>query len=733
MRTGTALLACLALLATGLARAETPPQELTPERVFAVDSSGHRPSLLTWSPDGRRLAWLWGSGEHEELRALDPETGREEVLMRPAEIDPSVGDTGGNGGKGRKGIAIQSLAWTPDRQSLLLTAGGDLALWSLRDRTLRRLTATSEDEAAATISPDGRRVAFTRGYDLYVLDLATGRERALTHGGRENEVLNGVNDWLYEEEIWDRFPVAFWWSPDGRRIAYLHFEEDGVPLHALADEQRPPQVHWQKYPTPGDPNPKVKVGVVDVESGATTWMDTGKEDVYLARVAWAPGSDAVAVQRLSRDQKRLDLLRCAVAGACRTIATDTWPTWVNVLSDFQYLDDGRFVQGSDKSGWRRLYLHAPGGEELRAVTPEGWAVASLDGIVRDPEGKSWAVVTAFSTAGLGPIDRQVFRAGLDHEGWEPLTSTPGTHGALVAPGGGGSWIHTWSDADTPQRAEVRAAGKTFPLPYDPPSGYDLAGLPKWTFLTIPGPDGTRLPARMLEPAGFDPSNPAKKYPAIVYHYGGPGSQVVVNRWDLRWRDLWHKRMAQRGYVVLSVDSLSSVFFGKAGEDRDRWHIGPTDLAAQLAGIDYLKSLGWVDMKRIGLWGWSGGGSTTLYCLLHRPGVWKAGVAGAPVTDWRLYDTNWTERYLGLPGDDPEGYRDSPLDHAEDLRDALLIVHGLADDNVHPENTIDMIGRLVAAQRPFEDALYPGQRHGFRPDAMRHFFARMEAFFDRELR
>jgi dipeptidyl-peptidase-4 len=739
MRTGFALLTCLTLAgalpaahatpATPATPANTLPRELTLDRIFAVDNSGRRPSLLTWSPDGRRLAWLWGGGESAELRALDPETGQEEVLMRPAQV-------GASGGGGRKGIAIGSLAWTPSRDALLLTADGDLQLWSLQSHSLRRLTSSPEEEEdGVQLAPDGRRAAFNRGSDLYVVDLATGRERALTHDGRDNEILNGVDDWLYEEEIWDRYPVGFWWSPDSRHIAFLHFEEDGVPVHPLLERTaRPPQVHWQRYPTPGDPNPKVKVGVVDVESGAVSWLDTGKEDVYLVRVAWTPKSDAVAVQRLTRDQKRLDLLRCeTTGGSCRTISTDAWPTWVNVASDFRYLEDGRFVQGSEKSGWRRLYLHGAGGEEIRAVTPAGWAVTGLDGIVRDGEGRSWAIVTAFSIQGLGPIERQVFRAGLDREAWEPLTSTPGTHDAIVAPGTG-FWIHTWSDAETPQRAEVRTADRTFPLPYEPPSGYDPAGLPKWKFLTIPGPDGTRLPARMLEPTGFDAADSARKYPAIVYHYGGPGSQVVTNRWDLRWRDLWHKRMAQRGFVVLSVDSLSSTFFGKQGEDRDHLHLGPTDLAAQLAAVDYLKSLGWVDTGRIGLWGWSGGGSATLYCLLHRPGVWKAGVAGAPVTDWRLYDTSWAERYMGLPGDNPDGYRESSaLAHAADLRDKLLIVHGLADDNVHPENTIEMIGRLVAAQRPFEDALYPGQRHSYRPDAMRHFFARMEEFFERELR
>jgi dipeptidyl-peptidase 4 len=209
--------------------------------------------------------------------------------------------------------------------------------------------------------------------------------------------------------------------------------------------------------------------------------------------------------------------------------------------------------------------------------------------------------------------------------------------------------------------------------------------------------------------------------------------VVFRHWDNRRRDLWHKRMAQRGYVVFSLDNQSSLFFGKAGEDRDHRRMGEVNLAAQLAGIDWLKAQAWVDPSRIGLWGWSGGGYNTLYCLLNRPGVWKAGVAGAPVTDWHLYDAVWTERYLGTPQDNEAGFLESsPLTYAAKLQDRLLLVHGLADDNVHPQNTVVLSDALVKAKLPFEQAFYPGQKHAFGPVSMRHFFERMEEFFDRAL-
>jgi dipeptidyl-peptidase-4 len=291
-------------------------------------------------------------------------------------------------------------------------------------------------------------------------------------------------------------------------------------------------------------------------------------------------------------------------------------------------------------------------------------------------------------------------------------------------------VHTWSDADHLPERVVRGPGLTQPLalPATAP-GFDPATLPRWEFLTIAGPDGVELPARMLRPAAGD----SARRPVIMYHYGGPGSQVVVNRWDGRGRDLWHKMMAARGYVVLNVDNQAALFFGKRGEDRLHRRFGEFNLAAQLAAVAYLQGQADVDAGRIGLWGWSGGGANTLYCLLNSPGTWAAGVAGAPVTDWRLYDTIWTERYLDHPDSNPEGYRaSSAVTYAHRLADPLLVVHGTGDDNVHPQNTLVLIDQLVAAEKLFEDAVYPGQKHGFKGLASRHFYRRMTEFLDRHL-
>lgn len=711
------LLPLLGLTALSTATAAPSKGALSYDAMFAEDSSGLAAKDPVWSPDGRRLLYT----RDEAIWLLDVARGTSEPLLRLADLRKAAG---------QEEVDVEQVVWSSRGDGLLLVVGGDLWLLPLGSSELRRLTRTEEAEDDPKPSPDGSRVAFVRDFDLWLLDLATGSERALTTDGREGAFLNGTTDWLYWEEIWDREATGYWWSPDGTRIAYYRFDERQVPVHPLVDESPlHPTVKQQGYPKPGDPNPVVRVGVLDLASGQTVWMETGDQDQYLARVAWAPAGDAVAIQALNRGQTRLDLLRCGAAdGRCAPLLIEEHPTWVNLDKDFAFLPDGRFLWGSERDGWRRLYLAGSDGRSVRPVSPEGWAISSLDGVADDG---SWVILTAFRTQGLGPAERHVLRVRLDQDGtWENLTTQAAVHGAKVAPASG-AWVHTWSTADLPPQSEVRRAdGSVLALPWAAPSTYDPEALPFYTYFTIPGPEGSRLPARMLQPSGFDPT---RKYPVIVYHYGGPNSQVIVRRWDTRRRDLWHKRMAQRGYVIFSVDNQASIFFGKAGEDRDHRRMGEVNLAGQLAGIDWLKAQGWVDPARIGLWGWSGGGYNTLYCLVHRPGVWRAGVSGAPISDLRLYDTAWTERYLDTPQDNESGYLESsPLTHADKLKDRLLLVHGLADDNVHPQNTIVMSDALIKAGIPFEQAFYPGQKHGFTPPAMRHFLARMEEFFDRAL-
>ncbi|HSM15338.1 MAG TPA: prolyl oligopeptidase family serine peptidase [Thermoanaerobaculia bacterium] len=361
--------------------------------------------------------------------------------------------------------------------------------------------------------------------------------------------------------------------------------------------------------------------------------------------------------------------------------------------------------------------------------PDGWVLDRVAGLV---ESQGEVIVSAFRRAPLGAATRQLLALPLSGAR-EPrvLADGSGWSSAEVAEATG-YWVHSRSTATEPTRRTLRHldGSEVAKLPADAELAPELAALPAPAFLEIETAGGARLPAQIVYPAGFDPS---RKYPVVMFHYGGPASQVVVDRWG-GGRGLWLRWMASRGYVALAVDNEASVFFGKAGEDRLHRRFGELELAGQKAAVAWLAERGWADTSRVGLWGWSGGGTHTLYALFHSPGTWRAGVAGAPVTDWRLYDSIYTERYFGTPADNPDGYRDSsPLTAAGNLADALLVVHGTADDNVHPQNTVQLVDALVEAGKPVEMMLYPGHSHGVRGAANRDFYRRMTGFFDRHLR
>lgn len=697
-------------------------QQLTFDAIHGEKANGQRAEQLQFRPDGRGLTYLWDDGSGRKLWAMQVGDGKQAVLVDLAALPPAKAD--------EKAFAPSSYRWSPDGRTLLFVAGGDLFTLEPPGGALRRLTTTPAEEEEPAWSPDGRRLAYAREANLYLLDLASGKEEALTTDGKPGEILNGTTDWVYWEEIWGRDPETLWWSPDGGALAFYRFDDRDVPTYPMVDD-RPtyPRVDPQRYPKAGQTNPTVRFGVIDLASRRTTWLQTGGDPTdYLVRLAWAPDAKHLAVQKLHRGQDRLDAMICRRAdGVCGTHFTETWPTWVNLGDEMRWLADGSWLWGSERDGWRHLYRIGTTGGEATRLTPDGWAIASLDGVA---EAAGVALVTAYPTEGLGPAGRQVLAVRLDGSGHRALTAGRGWH-TVAAFGTDGSWVENASDADAPHPARLRrpdgsVAGE---LPMTPPAGIDLAALPKWEFFSIPGPGGSRLPARMLKPRQLEPG---KKHPVLMYHYGGPGSQVVVDRWGGA-RELWNHLMVERGFVVFSVDNQASLFFGKRGEDLLHRRFGEIELAGQLAGVDYLRSLPFVDGSRLGLWGWSGGGSNTLYSVLAAPGVWKAAVAGAPVTDWTLYDSVWTERYLDAPQENAEGYRlSSAITHAAALADALLVLHGTGDDNVHPQNSLRLFDAFVRANRPVEQALYPGQKHGFRGAASRHANERMTAFFERHL-
>jgi dipeptidyl-peptidase-4 len=710
------------LLAGSDCRADEPPFGF--DTIFAKGGNGRVPTELTWSTDGNQLAYFWGDGEVKGLWVMNARDQSTRIVAWE-----------------RKEDTLDDFHWTPDGRALLLESDNDLILLDLASGSTRQLTETDAEEEDPKFSPDGSRVAFVRDGDLHLIDLESGDERRLTDDGNDSTILNGKTDWVYWEELWDRDSTGHWWSPRGDRIAYYRFDDSDVGIYPLlpygnsssegsGSEQSYPQVRYQRYPKAGTTNPTVRVGVLDLASGKTTWLGTDSgEESYLPRVDWVPSGDRVVVQRLNRDQNRLDILSCSpTEGSCASLLTEEASTWVNVTSDLRFLSDGRFLWTSEKSGWRSLTLHAANGSVVRDLTFEGWAIDHLNALV---ESENMVVWTGYPTTRLGARHRVTVRQSLIDGSARLLSDAEHWTSATVSPASGLTATVS-STANEPATADLLdLEGARLGHLFVGHPQYDPTVLPQWEHLTIPGPDGIDLPAAFLPPANLEEG---KKYPAIMYHYGGPASQVVSDSWGTRGRNQWHKMMAQRGYAVLAVDNEASNFFGKTGADLLHRRFGPRNLAAQLAGVGYLQSLGYVDTDRIGLWGWSGGGHNTLYSILNSPGTWKAAVAGAPVTDWYFYDTIWTERYLDHPEDNRDGYRSSSsATYADKLQDALLIVHGTADDNVHPQNTMVMTEKLIAEGKAFEQAIHPGQKHGFRGADARHFYERMTEFFDRHLK
>ena len=700
-----------------LTSASLSAQQLSLEAIFGDQGSEQSPSQLSWAPNGHQLAYLWNDGSGRAFWILDAATGQTRRAFHLSALQSVEAE-----------LSMDAYHWHPSSQALLIESHGDLFLYGLESHNLRRLTQSEAAESDPKFSPTGDRVAFVRAQDLYLIDIDSAVETRLTEDGVENVRLNGLTDWVYWEELWGRDSTGYWWSPDGSQIAYYQFDETPVRDYALVDFMpQYPAVEWQKYPKAGEDNPRVRVGVLNLDNGQTAWLDTGDPvEWYLPRVDWRPQGD-LAVQRLNRGQDHLDVLRCAPAdGSCVVWLSETSETWVDVTDDYRYLPDGRLLWPSERSGWNRLYLIEADGTVGRTVARADGSVTSLAGI--DLEA-GHIYYQAYGAPPLGAISRQLYRADLDGDAIERLSPENGWTSTLMSDKA--FRVQSWSDAATPPTRSVRGPNDSIvaQLPYDPPA-IDLSSLPRREFFTITDADGRELPASIVLPDSFDEDG---AHPVVMYHYGGPESQVIRDAWSGGSRELWTRMMAQRGFVMFSVDNPGSSFFGQRGADAMHRRFGEVNLAAQQAGVEYLRARPGIDGDRIGIWGWSGGGSNTLYSVLRSPGTWKAAVSGAPVTDWRLYDTIWTERYLDHPDENPDGYRDSSaVTWAADLADELLLIHGTADDNVHPQNSLALMQKFIDAGVQFDSAIYPRQKHGFRGPASRHFYERMTGFWDLHL-
>ncbi len=712
--------------AAAAARAYKP---LTVDRIYSEPSlSGRLTKGIAWTPDSKQLSFFEtkGAGKEakNELWMMDVATGQRRALLSadklesvlPADSEKATQATG----LGRHAPA--EYQWAQGGGALLFQGATSLAWFDVKTQAARPLVSGKESIADPKISPDSRYVSFVRDHNLWLVSVADGKERALTQGSTE-EIRKGELDWVYPEEL--EILTAYWWAPDSSAIAYLEMDERKVAKYPLVDFSSPSgEAEEERYPPAGGSNPVVRVLVAPVSGGEAHAVDTGENtDIYIARVNWLTDSKHLAVQRLNRQQTVLDLLIADVAtGQTRTALNEQDKFWINLSNDLHFLKDGkRFLWSSERSGYRHLYLYDLDGKQLAQLTKGEWEVSAVDAV---DEAKG---LVYFSGTAKSPLERHLYRVSFDGSAISRITIHNGTHAVNMAPDAS-TFLDTYSDATTPPRQEVARADGS---PLRVINENKVAELTEYhlsapQFLTVKSHDGVPLNAMIIKPPDFDAS---RKYPVLVFTYGGPHAQVVLNAWGGN-TGLWHQVMAQKGYLIFALDNRGSAGRGHIFEEPLHFRLGAQELSDQRDGVTYLKSLPYVDPARIGIWGWSYGGHMTLHAMFADPEDFKAGFAGGPVTDWHFYDSIYTERYLGLLPQNEESYKaSSPIETAAGLKGKLLIAHGTGDDNVHFANTLSLINRLIELGKYVEVMPFPGRGHGVSdPAARRVLMNRVTQFF-----
>ena len=683
-------------------------QQLTLQRIFTTGDFSAGAFYPQWSADGRSFVVV----------EADPQTRASDVWT--VGIDDGKRDRRLQGSRlvaeGQTApIDVEDVEWSADgRRALIYT--NSQQVWRARtkgtyyvwDEQAGRLTPLSRGEGwqqFAKLSPDGSRVGFVRNNDLFVVELATGRETQLTRDGSDT-VINGTFDWVYEEEL--GLQDGWRWSPDGRRIAFWRLDQSRVPVFTWVNNLAgtysvPVQL---RYPKPGEPNSQVRIGVIDAAGGEPRWMDTG-EGEYLARMDWAASPTELVIQRMNRRQNRIDvLLTDANTGRSRTLFSDTDSAWVNVDDDLALVRGGsQILWTSQREGYNQIYLYGRDGRLVRKLTREPWDVVSVD---RVDERGGWVYFTG--TGGNG-AERHLYRVKLDGGASQKLTREPGTHSTSVSPDGR-TFVDVYSRASTPAVSRLFRTDGTLvrSLSDNQRAAANLAaaGVSQPEFFSIPAQGGAQMPAMMIRPASFDAS---KKHPVLFYVYGTPGAQTVTDAWGGS-RYMWHQLLAQKGYIVVSVDTRGTSNRGRAYEKAGYLNHGVQVTDDLMTAARYMAAQPYVDAGRIGMWGWSGGGFTTGLSLARGGRLYKAGMSVAPVTDWRLYDNIYSERFMGLPQENAAGYdATSVLKQAAGITANYLLAHGTADDNVHFQNSVQLATALQTAGKQFSFMLYPNKNHG----------------------
>ena len=746
------LLLSLVLFAISLAAQTAPPKQFTIDAIFAEGGlTGRAPETVKWSPDGTKVSYVQrdDAGEHGELWYVDTTNGEKKVLVSEAKLSqlaPPASKIKDEREKERvTRYHVAAYQWSPDSKHLLFDSQGQLWYFDLNTGTAVQLTASPDASEDPKFSPDGKRLSYVRKHNLYVHPVSGEEgERQLTRDEKEKDkdkccdkekednILNGEVDWVYAEELGVR--SNYFWSPEGHDILFLQMDETKVPTYPITDWMPThPKVDPEKYPKAGDANPAVRLGVVGSSGGKVRWITpTSDDDIYIPRFGWIREGWAWA-EILNRKQDTMDLYFIdAKSGKSRKVLTESSPdAWVNVTDDFRILKSGdRFLWTSWRDGHTHIYLYSFGKQDPlsgdakleRPLESGDYEVLEISGVDDQPG-------TVFFIANKGdPRQQHIFSIKLDGSAMQKVSSEAGEYAANFADDGK-HYVETYSATLQPPRISVCAPGASCQKIWESRAVAEY-GLVAPKEVEFKSDDGTPLYGWLLLPPNADPS---QKIPLIVYIYGGPAGQTVTKGWSGS-TELFHQLLVKDGFAIYSLDNRGSPNRGKKFSAALRGQFGGVELKDQLTGLDQLYAqFPQLDARRTAIWGWSNGGSMTLYSLTHSD-RFKAGISVAPVTSQRNYDTIYTERYMGLPKDNAKGYDDSIVSAAAKLQGSLLLVHGTSDDNVHLQNTIQMSDALIKAGKPYRLMLYPNKTHGISgPEARKHLFHMMEDFWLKELK
>jgi dipeptidyl-peptidase-4 len=701
------------------------------ERIAAFPPPGWQvPRHAQVSPDGKLVTYLQseGGGDEMALYAYDVDADEHRVILRASDVTatdkPMSREEELRRERQRKRIkGVTGYAWAAESDAMILPLGGDVYLRD-GEGSIKPLTSSPEPEIDPQICRDGTKIAFARGRELFVLDIASGKETQLTKDAPDG-ITRGQSDFNAQEEFGE--PHGFWWSPSCDHIAYLEVDESKVGRIPVMGYREGPDLQHHRYPRAGTTNPSTKIGIVSLATGKTRWLElpAGKawdpDDQYLGRVTFSPKGDVMYLQRLSRDQKALALVRVDVSsGKVDHVIEESHGAWIE-LADMRALEDGTILWTTYVDEHRHLeHRNGETGALITRITEGDWDVSRIVGV---DEAQGRVLFIANESA---PLERQLYARAIDGGGeLTRLTPERGVH-AVEGRKPEHGFVDIHSAHDRPPEAVVRdAAGKAIAkIPVPRSDDFDELGIRDPELVTVSSSDGPDLHAALLKPRDM---KPGVKYPLLVMVYGGPGVQTVLDTYNPRL--LW-QHLADRGFVIWQLDNRGSTGRGHAFETPIAEKMGEVELADQLRGLDHVTSYPFVDSSRVGIYGHSYGGYMTLLAMLRAADRFRVGVAGSPVTDWRYYDTGYTERYMGTPRGNATGYdATSVLSEADHLEGKLLIIHALMDENVHFEHTASMIDAFVSADKDFDLLVFPGERHGYRsPKARRYAYRRVVDYF-----